>query len=237
MTLSSAEVRKQSLSVFFPCHNEADNIGALVDKTVAVLRKLVDDFEVIIVNDGSKDKTREVADALAAKYPEVRAVHHEVNKGYGGAVWTGLRSATKQLVFFTDGDGQFDISEIEQFLPEIGEKTAVVGYRIKRRDPFHRVLFAKGWKMLNRILFAFRVRDIDCAFKLFRTEWFKDIEPQASGALVTVEILTKLTKKGIKFKQIGVHHYPRTAGTQSGGSIKVILRAFRELFRFYRQLK
>ncbi|HNT34802.1 MAG TPA: glycosyltransferase family 2 protein, partial [bacterium] len=98
MTLSSAEVRKQSLSVFFPCHNEADNIGALVDKTVAVLRKLVDDFEVIIVNDGSKDKTREVADALAAKYPEVRAVHHEVNKGYGGAVWTGLRSATKQLV-------------------------------------------------------------------------------------------------------------------------------------------
>jgi len=237
MSVESIERSGKSLSVFFPCHNEVDNVGPLVEKTISVLTGLVDDFEVIIVNDGSTDGTREAADALAEQYPQVRPIHHEVNKGYGGAVWTGIRSATKDLLFFTDGDGQFDISEIEKFLPEIDENTAVLGYRIKRQDPFHRILFAWGWKMLILSLFSFKVKDIDCAFKLFRTEWFKDIEPQAGGALVTVEILAKLAKKRINFKQIGVHHYPRTAGEQSGGSPKVILRAFKELFKFYRQLK
>ena len=237
MTEQKTESSKHSLTVFFPCHNEVDNVGPLVEKTLAVLQKLVDDFEVIIVDDGSKDGTAQAADKLAEEHPPVRVIHHEINKGYGGAVWTGLRSAQKELVFFTDGDGQFDISEIEKFLPEIGESTAVVGYRLKRQDPFHRVLFAWGWKMLNRLLFSFRVRDIDCAFKLFRTEWFKDIEPRAGGALVTVEILTLLTKKGIKFKQIGVHHYPRESGEQSGGNPKVIFRAFKELFQFYRTLR
>lgn len=227
----------ESLSIFFPCHNEVDNIRGLVEKTIATVHKLGIPSEIIIVNDGSTDGTRELADQLAAEYPEVRAVHHEKNKGYGGAVWTGLKESTKAAVFFTDGDAQFDIGELETFLPHLEGVDAVLGYRIKRADPFHRLVFAKCWGLLNRFLFGFKVRDLDCAFKVFRREILQGLEQETAGAMVTVELLAKLTKRGFTYKQVGVHHYPRRAGKQSGGSLKVILRAFRELFKTYRTLR
>lgn len=226
-----------SLSVFFPAHNEVDNIGKLTEKTVQVLSGLVDDFEVIIVNDGSKDGTQELADELTQKYPQVRAVHHEVNRGYGGAVKTGLKSCTKDWIFFTDGDAQFDIAEIERLLEFSGDHDAVMGYRMDRRDPPHRKLFAFAWGTLIRILFGFHFRDLDCAFKLFKRHYFDGVELKAEGAVISVEIYSILKRKAARIKQVGVHHYPRTAGQQSGGSIKVVARAFKELIVLYRWLR
>lgn len=226
-----------SLSVFFPAHNEVDNIGPLTEKTVSVLREVLTEFEVLIINDGSTDGTRELADELDAKYPEVRAIHHEVNRGYGGAVKTGIASCTKDWIFFTDGDGQFDIGEIRNLLDHSHDHDAVVGYRMDRQDPAHRKLFAFCWGTLIRFLFGFRVKDLDCAFKLFRRTYFDGVELKAEGAVISVEFFAILTRNQARIKQIGVHHYPRTMGEQSGGNPKVIFRAFRELFLFYGRLK
>lgn len=226
-----------SISAFFPAHNEVDNIGPLTEKTVAALSELVDDFEVLIINDGSSDGTRQLADQLAGRIPQVRAIHHEVNRGYGGAVKTGLASATKDWVFFTDGDGQFDVSEIASLVEHTPDHDAVVGYRIDRQDPAHRKLFARCWGTLIRFLFGFQVRDLDCAFKLFRRKYFDGVELKAEGAVISVEFFSILTRNGARIKQVGVHHYPRTAGEQSGGSPKVVLRAFKELMLLYGRLK
>ncbi len=226
-----------SVSAFFPAHNEADNIEALTEKIVQVLSENVSYFEVLIINDGSTDGTRELADKLAAKHPQVRAIHHEVNRGYGGAVKTGIASSQKDWIFFTDGDGQFDVSEIPLLLEHVHDHDAIVGFRMNRQDPSHRKLFAFCWGTLIRILFGFRVRDLDCAFKLFRRQYFDGRELKAEGAVISVEIFSILTSNNAKIKQVGVHHLPRMAGEQSGGSPKVVLRAFKELFNLYGKLK
>lgn len=231
------EAKRDSISVFFPAHNEKDNIGPLTEKAVALLESMGVDYEVLIINDGSTDGTREVADALAARHARVRAIHHEVNQGYGGAVWTGIRNCRKDLVFFTDGDGQFDINELKDFYEALNDYDAVLGYRIKRQDPFHRIVFAKCWGGLIRLLFGFQLRDLDCAFKLIRRELLEDIRPECGGAMVTVELIAKLSAKGFRYIEKGAHHYPRLSGEQSGGSPKVILRAFKELFLTYGKLR
>ncbi|MCA9441511.1 MAG: glycosyltransferase family 2 protein [Candidatus Omnitrophica bacterium] len=229
---------RKSLTVFFPAHNEEENIGPLVRKTHETLNGKVEDFEILAINDGSTDGTRMVLDELEKEIPEFRGVHHEINQGYGGAVQTGFRSATKDLVFFSDGDGQFDITEISLFLDAIDDYEAVLGFRKDRQDPFHRKVFAKCWGTLIRILFGIRVRDLDCAFKMFRREHIESIQFETQGAMITTELLAKLSKRpDFTFTQIGVTHLPRTAGEQSGGSPKVVLRAFKELFRMYGRLK
>jgi len=228
----------KSLTVFFPAHNEEANIGKLVEETHATLEGRVRDFEILAVNDGSTDGTRRILDELEERFPEFRGIHHEVNQGYGGAVRTGFRSATKDLVFFSDGDGQFDIAEIHKFLDAIDAQDAVLGYRINRQDPFHRKVFAKCWGFLIRCLFGFKIRDLDCAFKMFHRCDIESIEFETQGAMITTELLAKLTQRpGFRYSEIGVTHRPRLAGQQSGGSLKVVLRAFRELFRMYGRLK
>lgn len=228
----------QSLTVFFPAHNEEANIGKLVEATYATLKGRVEEFEILVINDGSTDGTKAVLEDLAKKYAEVRPIHHEFNQGYGGAVQTGFRSATKDLVFFSDGDGQFDIREIHKFLDAIPGRDAILGYRINRRDPLHRKVFAKCWGMLIRCLFGLKVRDLDCAFKLFHRNQIQSITFETKGAMITTELLAKLMKRPrFDYVQIGVTHLPRLAGQQSGGSPKVVLRAFRELFRMYGRLK
>ena len=231
----------ESLSVFFPAHNEVDNVGPLTEKIVGVCRGLTDDFEVVIVNDGSSDGTREAADELAERFPQVVAVHHPENRGYGGALITGFASCAKDAVFFTDGDGQFDVAELAPFwerLRDAGRPVdAVLGYRINRQDGPHRTLFAFCWGRLIRIVLGVRVRDLDCAFKLFRREILAGIELEAQGAMITAELLARLTAGGMRYDEIGVHHYPRTAGEQSGGNIGVILRAFKELFKLRSRLR
>ena len=221
---------KQSISVFFPCYNEKDNIAGLVEKAAGVLTGLTDDFEIILVDDGSGDGTAELIDSLALGSEKIKAIHHKANAGYGAALQTGFRAATKQLVFYTDGDGQFDIAELAGIMPLIKQYDIVSCYRINRRDNLLRKLNAFCWTKLVCTLFGLKLKDIDCAFKLFKREIFDNIEMQSTGALIDTEILARASRKGYTITQTGVHHYRRTAGAQTGANIAVILRAFKELF-------
>jgi glycosyltransferase involved in cell wall biosynthesis len=222
---------KVSLSIFFPCYNEQDAVGELVAKSDYVASRITDDYEIIIVNDGSSDNTAQIADGLCEKYKHLRVVHHEKNSGYGAALQSGFKASTKQLIFYTDGDGQFDIEELPAIMPLINECDLVSCYRIKRQDSFIRKLNAFCWGTLVCMLFKMKIRDIDCAFKLYKREIFENIEMHSTGALIDTEILARALKKGYKIKQVGVKHYPRTSGTQTGAKISVILRAFKELFK------
>jgi glycosyltransferase involved in cell wall biosynthesis len=226
-----------SISVFFPCYNEQDNVKRVVAKAVETLEGMGVDFEVVIVNDGSADGTGKAADALAAADKRVRVVHHPQNMGYGAAVQSGIRNAKKELIFFTDGDGQFDIGEIKLLLPFIEQNDIVCGYRLDRKDPFGRKLNGWLWTQLVCVLFGMRIRDIDCAFKLFRSEVFERMKLSSAGALISAEILARVTRRGYRIVEVGVHHYPRTAGKQTGANWKVILKAFKELFKLYNRIR
>lgn len=228
-----------NISAFFPAYNEEANLEAMVLRTVETLRKLAKQWEVVIVDDGSRDRTPEIAARLVKQYPGVRHVRHEKNRGYGGAVKTGLQEAKLDWIFFTDGDGQFDVAELERLLPATENADIVVGYRLDRKDPLFRKLNAFGWGTLVRTLFGLhgKVRDIDCAFKLFKRRLVDESRFKAEGAMISTELLVRAKKLGFRFKEVGVHHYPRKAGTPTGADPKVILRAFRELFKLYGQLR
>ena len=232
-----SENQVRSLSVFFPCYNESANVTNVTDKALAVLDQLGIDFEIIIVNDGSSDDTAAVADKISAANERVKVVHHEKNAGYGAALQSGFRAASKEFVFYTDGDGQFDIGELPPLLPLMNECDIVSCYRIKRQDNIVRKINAFCWTTLGCCLFRMKIRDVDCAFKLFRREIFDNIEMHSTGALIDTEILARAKKKGYRIIQRGVHHYPRTAGEQTGAKISVVLRAFKELFELYKEIK
>jgi len=226
-----------SLTIFFPCYNEEANVERVTLRALAVGRRVAHELEVIIVNDGSKDRTGEIADRLAGEHPEVRAVHNHPNLGYGGALQRGFREATKNWVFYTDGDGQFDFEEIPKLLPLLESHDIVSCYRVDRKDSLVRKLNAWAWTTLVNCLFGLRLRDIDCAFKIFPRELFERITVRSMGALIDTEILAKARNLGYSITQTEVHHYPRTAGEQSGANIRVIARAFKELFKLRRQIK
>ena len=226
-----------SISAFFPTHNEQDNIESLVLKTQKVLSSITDQYEIIIVNDGSKDNTRTIAEALAKKNPNIKVINHEVNKGYGGAVKSGLYGAKNDWIFFTDGDGQFDVNEIPELLKYKDQYDIVVGYRIKRQDPWHRKLNAWCWGTLVNLLFGFHIRDVDCAFKLLKKKVVENFQLDANGAMISTELLARAKKAGFTIGETGVHHYARLAGKQTGAHIKVILCAFKELFKLYHKLR
>jgi glycosyltransferase involved in cell wall biosynthesis len=214
--VTDTPARRPSLTVFYPCYNEEANVERTTEAALAACRRLSDDFEIIIVNDGSRDRTGAIADDLAARYDPVRAVHNHPNLGYGGALQRGFREATKDWIFYTDGDGQFDFGEIEKLLPMLDEFDIVSAYRLDRKDPLVRKVNAWCWTTLVNVLFGMRVRDIDCAFKIFPRKLFEQIEMWSMGALIDTEILAKATRLGYRIGQIGVHHYPRTAGQQTG---------------------
>ncbi len=233
------DLPKLNISVFFPAYNEADNLERLTLRTVESLRRLAAEWEVIIVDDGSRDRTPEVARRLTGELPGVRYLRHEKNQGYGGAVKTGLKAAKLDWIFFTDGDGQFDTAELALLLPATARADFVAGYRLKRQDSLLRSLNAFAWGMLVRTLFGLhgQVRDIDCAFKLFRRRVVDETEFHASGAMISTELLVRAKKLGYRLAEVGVHHYPRLAGQQTGANLKVIARAFKELFRLYKDLR
>jgi glycosyltransferase involved in cell wall biosynthesis len=237
--MANGELNKRplSLSVFFPCYNEQDNVGRVVQRAVEVCEELGADFEIILVNDGSGDETGVRADAIAAKDKRVRVVHHAHNMGYGAALQSGIRAAKKEQIFFTDGDGQFDIGEIKLLLPLILQNDIVCGYRLDRKDPIMRKLNGWMWTRLVNLLFGMQIRDIDCAFKLFRAEVFGVMTMSSAGALISAEILARATRRGFRIAEVGVHHYPRTAGKQTGAKLTVIIRAFRELFKLYNRIR
>jgi len=226
-----------SISVFFPCYNEQENVGRTVEKALNVLEKLNADFEVIIVDDGSSDQTGRIADEIAAKDDRIKVVHHGRNLGYGAALQSGFKTATKELVFYTDGDGQFDIGEMPPLLKLMEQYDIVSCYRLDRRDSIIRKINGWCWTRLVCLSFGLKIRDIDCAFKLYRREIFDQIEMSSTSALIDAEILARSAAKGYRITQQGVHHYPRTAGKQSGANIRVILRAFKELLKLQRRIR
>jgi len=227
----------QSLSVFFPCYNEEANVERTTLAALRTGRRICNDLEVIIVNDGSRDRTGEIADRLAAEHCEVRAVHNKPNQGYGGALQRGFREATKEWVFNTDGDGQFDFEEIDSLLPLLQQYDIVSGYRLNRQDSLLRKINAFGWTSLVNLVFRLWLRDIDCAFKIYPRRLFDEIEMKSKGALIDTEVLARAKRLGYTIGQVGVHHYPRTAGEQTGANLRVILRAFKELFVLRKEIQ
>jgi glycosyltransferase involved in cell wall biosynthesis len=230
-------IKPLSLTIFFPCHNEEANVERVTRLAVEVGRRIADDLEVIVVDDGSGDRTGEIADRLAAEIPEVRAVHNFPNRGYGGALQRGFAEASKNWIFYTDGDGQFDLEELPALIPLLAQFDIVSCYRIDRKDPLIRKLNAFAWTTLVNALFRIDLRDIDCAFKIYPKPFIDSTEIHSTGALIDTEMLAKARNKELSIGQVGVHHYARTAGEQSGANLAVILRAFKELFRLRKNIQ
>jgi glycosyltransferase involved in cell wall biosynthesis len=234
MTAPAPE-RVARLSYFFPAHNEEANLEGLIEEALEVLPTLAETFEIIAVNDGSRDRTAVIADDLTARHPGiVRAVHHPTNLGYGAALRSGFGAARYELVAFTDGDRQFrveDVGRLTARLAQADAPDAVVGYRIKRADPLIRTIYARAYRLANRIFFGLTVTDVDCACKLIRREAMEGLRVESDGAFFSAEMLIKLRAAGRDVVEVGVPHYPRTAGSPTGAKPQVILRAVRDFWR------
>ena len=232
--MTDAATPRPRLTFFFPAFNEEENVAETVRRALAEIGPLVDgSIEILIVDDGSTDRTPALADDMAAADPRVR-VHHQSNRGYGGALRAGFANAAGELIGFSDGDLQFDLSEMSRLLDRLQDPSrprvdAVIGYRIKRRDPPHRIFIAKTYNAIVSVLFGLRVRDIDCAMKLFRREVFDGLRLETDSPFLSAELLIKLRARGARMVQVGVNHYPRAAGTNTGASFRKILRTFRDI--------
>ena len=225
---------RPALTFFFPAYNEEANIEQTVARALADIGPLVGSLEVLAIDDGSTDETPRLADELAAADPRVRVVH-QPNRGYGGALQAGFANGRGELISFSDGDLQFDLAELKHLLDRLADRSrpvdAVIGFRIRRRDPFHRLVIAKTYNAIVSVLFGLRVRDIDCAMKVFRREVFDGLRLDAEGPFLSAELLIKLNARGVKMDQVGVTHYPRLAGENTGASFRKILRTFRDIFK------
>jgi glycosyltransferase involved in cell wall biosynthesis len=242
MTAETDPAKVNSLSVFFPAYNEEANIENTVTKALSILPGVAHEWEIIVVDDGSSDRTGPIVEAMAKEEERIRLITHERNRGYGRALKSGLYNARYELIAFTDADGQFDLGEIDRFL-ETKERTGadlVIGYYLKRQVPFYRILGSKLlWEPSVYLLFGLKVRDIDCGFKLVDRKVVKEITDLESerGPFISSEFLIKAKKAGFKIVEIGVHHYPREGGRATGASLKVIVSGFKELFQLWRKLR
>jgi len=226
----------ESLSLVFPMFDEEANVGPLLESALELGPKLAHDFELIVVDDGSRDGSAAVVEAIRRRDRRVRLLRHPENRGYGAALRSGLRAARGELVFFSDADLQFDLREIERLLAHADEFDIVAGYRAPRRDPLGRRVLAWGWGVLVRALFGLRVRDIDCAFKVFRRPVLDGIEVASIGAFVNTEILVRARRAGFRIREVPVSHHPRVAGRAKGATLRVVARAIVELSQLYREL-
>ncbi|HVA81282.1 MAG TPA: glycosyltransferase family 2 protein [Candidatus Binataceae bacterium] len=233
----SSSARLPGLSVFLPSHNEEANVERVVRGYLAELPAVAADYEVIVVNDGSRDRTGEVASRMAAEDSHVKVVNHSVNRGYGGAVISGIRAALMPYVMLSDGDGQFDPADIAKLAAFMPEFDVVAGYRARRADGLIRRLNGKAWTILVRVVLGVTIRDIDCGFKMFKREFLDGMELRAHGAMISTELMARLMGRGARIKEVEVSHLPRIAGEQSGANLRVVMRAFRELFILYGELR
>lgn len=235
----TVEPRKfASLSVFFPAYNDAPSLPGLIHKTLAVLDRHVDDYEVIVVNDGSQDNTGEVLEDLRREFaPRMRVVTHPQNRGYGGALRTGFESATKEFVFYTDGDSQYDVEELPRLLELVSPTTGLVnGYKLERHDPAHRVWIGAIYNLCARLLFRIRIRDIDCDYRLIRRTLLESIRLTSTSGTICVELVRKLELSGCEVKEIGVHHYPRLYGSSQFFRLRSLATTFSQLLRLWIRL-
>lgn len=227
-----------SLSVFFPAYNDAPSLPDLVQKTFAVLEQHVADYEVIVVNDGSYDNTAEVLERLECQYkPFLRVVTHEQNRGYGGALRSGCAAARKDFVFYTDGDGQYDVSELPALLKLCSPGTGLVnGYKLERHDPTHRIWIGNVYNFCARVLFRIRIRDIDCDYRLIRRDLLDKFRLTSTSGTICVELVRRLEISGCKVAEVGVHHYPRLHGRSQFFRVKSLAVTFFQLLRLWVRL-
>jgi glycosyltransferase involved in cell wall biosynthesis len=217
--------RPPSLSIFFPAYNDAGTIASMVLGAVDAARKLTTDFEVIVVNDGSADATAVIADELARTYPEVRVVHHPRNRGYGGALRTGFATATKEFVFYTDGDAQYDPAELSVLWRGMAADVDLVnGYKMRRSDPFHRIVIGRVYHHTVKVLFGLKVRDVDCDFRLMRRSIFERVRLEKSSGVICLEMMKKIQDAGFRIAEVPVHHYHRTHGRSQFFNVRRIFR-------------
>jgi glycosyltransferase involved in cell wall biosynthesis len=224
------------VSAVVPAYDEVESLPEVVAGLLAVLPRVAGAVEVIIVDDGSRDGTGALADRLAATDPRVRTVHHRRNRGYGAAVWSGIRAARLEVVFVTDGDGQFDPDDLVHLAPLARTYDIVAGHRTRRADPFGRRLAGRLWSGLVRRLFGVPLRDVNCAFKLFRRSLFRSMRPESTGALISAELLARALQAGRTIVEVPVTHLPRRHGRATGGTPGVALRALAELLRLRRRI-
>ncbi len=227
------------LSIFFPFWNEEKNIETVIKRTIPVAQDIAARWEIIMVDDGSSDKTLSIARKLAAKNKNLRVITHFPNRGYGAALKAGFDNSSYKYIVFNDGDGQFEFSEVEKFIELIHQADMVIGFRKKRNDPnlFKRLLLMNLLKIWDFVLFRFYFRDIDCGFKMFTREALEKIGPlRSEGAMITTELLAKAKKKKLRIKETGVDHFPRKFGHQTGANFPVVLRAVLESFQLWYDL-
>jgi len=234
-------MRLNELTVFFPAYNEEKNIKTTVIKAAKILPQIATKWEIIVVNDGSKDKTGEIVEGLIKKNKNIRMITHTPNRGYGAALKSGFYNASYEWIAFTDSDGQFDFSEITNFIRKQKKTEAdlVIGYYLKRQERFYRILGSKLWELAVFLLFGLKAKDIDCAFKLIRKKVIETI-PQLEaerGPFISSELLIKAKKAGFKIAEVGIHHYPRQAGKATGASLKVVLSGLGDLLKLKKKLK
>ena len=224
------------ISIVLPSYNEATNIAVVLERTLEVAKRLCDDHEIVVVDDGSTDATAELVRGASAGEPSIKLLSHPRNLGYGEALRSGFDAAQYEFVFFTDADNQFDVNELELLLAWVDRADVVAGYRKVRRDPFMRRVNAWGWNRIVRWLFYVPVRDIDCAFKLFRKSALEQIDIESRGAMINTEIMVKLARRGCSIVEVGVSHFERQSGSPQGAKLHVIARALREAKRMYPNL-
>ena len=220
-----------SISAVIPAYNEECIIASTVEAVDETLSRIADDHEVIVVNDGSRDATPQIVEELSRQRPTVRLVSHAMNSGYGAALATGFAAATREFIFLTDGDRQFDVRELDGFLPMLATADIIVGYRRPRADPWQRRFFGWGWNLLVNTLFGHTARDVDCAFKLFPRRLLDDVHLHSTGHTLSPELLIKARRAGYRIAEIRVTHLPRTAGQAKGARIDHIVRSLLELVK------
>jgi glycosyltransferase involved in cell wall biosynthesis len=217
---------KPSITVFFPCYNDAGTIASMVVMAFHVLRRLSDDYEVIVVNDGSSDHSQEILEELKTKYPQLKIIRHEDNKGYGGALKSGFAHASKDFVFYTDGDAQYSVKEMESLLSAMdGDVDLVNGYKISRSDPLHRVIIGRMYHWVVKIAFGLKLKDVDCDFRLMRRSIFDKVKLESNTGVICVELVRKIQSAGFRIKQVPVHHYHRAYGKSQFFNCKRIFKA------------
>jgi glycosyltransferase involved in cell wall biosynthesis len=222
------------LSIVLPAYNEEDNLETTVSRCLEIVPRVTSlPFEVVVVNDGSADQTGPKLEQLAARHRFMKIVHHQENLGYGQALLTGFQHTRFQHIFYMDSDLQFDLNELRLFMPYLDSHDLILGYRLARQDPWHRLVYSYSWNKLISWLFGLRVKDINCGFRLFRREVIAPMEIESRGAMFIAEFLIKAMTAGVKYTEIGVNHYPRVAGHPTGGQIRVVVRAFQEMNRFF----
>ena len=231
---ASPAPRSSGLSVFFPALNDSGTIASMVIRAVRAASELTPDYEVIVVNDGSADGTAEIADELARTYPHVRVVHHGKTRGYGAALQTGFHSATKELVFYTDGDAQYDPAELSVLWASLTPDADLVnGYKISRSDPLHRIIIGRLYHHIVSMLFGLKMRDVDCDFRLMRRAIFDRITLEKTSGVICLEMMKKIQDAGFRIVEVPVHHYHRAFGKSQFFNVRRILKTGVDVMRLW----